>query len=602
MTSDENVHPPVKKRSRKLLYGGLAVLLVCAGFIGFFTIKHYSLVKKRGEYAWSHMPSGSKHAIEVRGVHEIFDELQKDGLVREVLAVLSGQGARIPDHAVFSGLRNLDPRILGSISKYADANPHIRAILTPETILLGMCEDFGDDVPFAVVSMPWWLEIALFFMPYNEGTIYPFGDSGAPLHAAHLNGWCVVSPSFSLVERIVSEWDKSNHELGDLSGLASPFVAFSMKTGEASDDAGAEQVDNNENPFLSGMASFDFSPPVAREPAGQIHVLATLRQKTWDVRGIWRRDDDRLFSENGFALPDSLFPPPHEGGGMSPPRTVALAVTVPMAGPEGFLGLLDSAFAEPEPRVDHPLAVTSWLWLRRDWLEQATGDFVFHAADPDREKLAGKPYPTMPVLTLGWKTGGDHREAVGRFEAGSDLFFESLLAPGGPLPLQTLKNAAKIRRLRNSFGEGLALGLPSVFAYSAEPAWLMSAPREGGTGTGFFATDPSGLPNNEIAAFFDRPLFSRHTPASGGDLYQISGVWSSTDLFRGNLVRILNEAAPVIGNASSRVVGNMSLAVAGLDLFLDLYPAGAISAFHDPVIQRSAMKVDISRVGRNAAQ
>lgn len=592
----------VKKSAVKRIFTGCILLCVIL-LVACLGIGYYITSVKKAESAWNHLPADTSFAIEAYEVHELVTALHKDGALDVLLAVLQNKDSDFAAALAANGLAvpPAGDTLAAYIHDYIGAGSFLRNIVTPKSALLGINTEYGEATLFALFQTPSWVDFCYWFLPYADGTIHPFGDeTGRQVYATRYQGWIVCSESYALVEKIVESWDKSRHHFGSLatSGKPNAKIAVLKQTSSASQPIQREES-NQDNPFLSGMATFnlDIKPPERNSSCleeGQLHLLIELDAAEWLVRKNRIPSDAPEKDKAEFVYADQAYPPEQNADSSGIGQVMNFSFSLPRQNHD-FRDTIDDAVTAPNARRDNTTKNLAWLWARWGWLENCSGEFVLFADAVDFDQDFATAEPVMPLVTLGWVTRGDHAKAVREFEDSLNMFLASALAPGGNILFQGIKNSISMERISNPIGSGVSVNLPAALTYWTSPAWLLSTPRAEAPGLGFITTNQAHLPGNEAMYQFNWPGFSFLKPTVWTDQYAFAGKWHMNEIFRDNVSRIVDEITPTVGYFAPEAGKRLRFANLGIKKILPLYPGGSTTGFFNPATGVAAVKTRIIR-------
>jgi hypothetical protein len=601
MTTEADTVKAKKSAGRRIFSG--CILLCVLLFVACLGIGYYIASVKKAETGWNHLPADATFAFEAYEVHELVTALHKDGMIDVLLSIMQNKDGDIVDVLADNELvlPPMGDTLAGYVHDYIGAGSFLRSIVTPKSVLLGINSEYGEDTLFALFQTPSWVDFCYWFLPYADGTIHPFGkEPERQVYATRYKGWVVCSESYALVEKIVESWDKSPHQFGPPPATDKPNVKFAvLKQTSPSPQSASQEEPVQDNPFLSGMATFNLDIKSQERNSscleeGRLNVLIELDAEEWLVRKSWVPSDAPDTDKAEFAYADRLFPPEQSADASGVGHVMNFSFSLPRQNYD-FRDMIDEAVTAPNSRRDNATKNLAWIWARWGWLENSSGEFVLFADAVDFNHEFATPEPVMPLITLGWITRGDHAKAVREFEDSMNMFLASALAPGGNVILQGIKNSISMERISNPVGSGAAIDLPPALTYWTSPAWLLSTPRAEGPGLGFITTNQVHLPGNEAMYLFNWPGFSFLKPTVWTDQYAFAGKWHMNEVFRDNVSRIVDEIAPTVGYFAPDAEMWLRLANLGVKKILPLYPSGSTTGFFNPATGVAAAKTRITR-------
>lgn len=580
--------PRKKTMGRRGKVAGLiAALFACVVLAWLFL--HVAVVLSPGESAWNRMPASTRLAVEVHGTQGLLAAVEKDGSLDRLLARYAATRS-----SLLGDGPPLDGRLLRFFKWYRLLPQRVRALVTPETFLVGMAGERENSELFAFIGLPQWMR---WFVPNGE-EIHVTGESGGePLYYFFADKWCVASQSLALIETLRDDTSGKQHSLGPGAESPGPSIAVAAFTGDPSVAAPTGPVDAPAgNPFLSGLPVLPSNVPAGDVSEGQGLWQALIQPLAgeWEIR-VARIDGATEEAANEFARGGILLPPDLPDDLPGAAGDAVFAATMPFE-PDGDPGRwLDKLVTSPPtPERDHPFLALGWLWARWGWLRHAGGDFMMWAddpaiggADPDR--------PVLPTFSLGWTTAGDHHRARHDFSTSLRLFFDALLAPGGPPWREAARRSITVEEFARSEGIGGTVGLPAKLAYYARPSWFLSGAEDGGGGYGLLTTHPAGLDHGMKTGIINWDGFAANDRADPRQPFTVSGRWRISDGFRENLIDVAKEFVPLFAFTSGVSAARAMQFLSVLDGFAQAYPRGKATAGYRHADNSFAAKIVVLR-------
>ncbi|MCD7895512.1 MAG: hypothetical protein LUG50_02420, partial [Planctomycetaceae bacterium] len=490
-----------------------------------------------------------------------------------------------------SGLSSPDRDSLKELLDAYQITGFLYRLAAPNSGVAGECLGFPGE-RFFIVQMPPWLR---FFMnsSYPADMSLTYEADSTLLHFGHRDGFLVVAASPQLVAEILTNWESGANPLGEPPEGEGPRFYMAKRP-----DAAAESRDAGPDQPGHFMFADPFAPAEPGRPAVGVgdtnkpfaaRLSLTPAKGGWNVvgelapGGDWLGPDD-VGLDRGIRDVLGIDAPTYRGN-----REVGLVARLD-ASPDLMEHIRrtsaryarDASFIPGEFRRD--LAAK---WLHDAWL--ASAGTVWHlAVRRPRMMDLEMTFPKLPVVSFGWHvrettTPDDAARAYGMALAEwlDKLKDEPVL--GGRLDLDSL---IRYRLDQNDLGRGGRITVPPILLNGAEPAWRFNIV----TGDAWFATDPSGVPEDGSAdALKFTPSNAVKMPAAGLQAV-MQGEWTFNDRFLFDMFALATDRfyslpdryrMPWLQSGTDPVVWMVQV----LDI-LRSYPAGAFTVHGDFEIMR----------------
>ncbi len=494
--------PPVRKYRRGDCLGltcgclaGLAVILVTFGLILGYFLNRWD----PGRSAWENLPPGTDFAVEI---HDLRTILRRGFADPGVMRILHRHFTAFQHTLAALDGRQFASRDIDLLHDFA-ANYRrvgfLHRIFLPNNILVFGSSKHPGEYGF-IAQAPAWLHGLIYFDEPDKIRFHEDEESGTRFYYAHHDNWLLLGLSEEFLKDTLDNWDGRAKPLGPRVAGDDARVYGGIRPEVAG--GGGENGGSGSPLAAAEPGHFAFADPFAAatreigklehdERLQNIRVLIKPMQPEFEGWGV--------FGEAGggelFATAETFSGEVAKGLGAKPPAVqqhtelsaffrVAPDVMEAWRIQSARLAR-DASFSDDAGRRD-----LAWKWLHDTWFAKMSGDGWLGVSSPVLPK--GLIYPPLPVVTLAWgiRAGEDTAAAGKEFNQALERWLDGVRQHADPGSQLWDSEHFGAHFQENSDGAGGELRLPPIMVNGARLVWQFYQQ----PGTGWLATDPSGLP------------------------------------------------------------------------------------------------------------
>lgn len=510
----------------------IAVLaLLVAGGVLVWLLGRWDSTQK----AWDRLPADTTWAMQVHDLRSVLRAAVRDPGVRSLLLSLEDVIER--EILAAGGRGEAESAVRRFLADY-DSVSVLHTMTVPNSLLIGGF-DATPEKSFLIFRSPTWLRW-LCALPGSgfDGIREETDGEGRLVYFSARDGWMIAALDRDMAQKVLDGWDARAMPLGVGCEGDGAHALFALR------ERGEEKADDSRRTPLE-PSHFTFADPFAAPVAGAsvaadkrdgLSLRLALRpvDAGWAGEGEVAATGDFDKGRSLAAFVDDIF------GGETPtvttPRPYDAVVSLRFS-PEARQKALDALSAVLGKRGTERMHVNlARRWLFEGWLKNSGRVWTALAAAPVMSG-AELPYPPLPVFSLGWTIapGREPTTAAEAFSRDIGYWLDSLRAPGGPLPLQNLRESVSYSLDASPDSPGGEVRLPPVMVNAARPAWRFHVRQT--PPTGLLASDPAGIPDSVSPGHI--PAAALAEPRAGHA--SLVGGWDLGDGFTDGLFAVIED-------------------------------------------------------------